>query len=76
MSLAYILIFGSMIVLGTSAVLGLFWAARDGQFSDMKRGARVIFDEDEPEGEPTDIVFETRRERKQRKLSRRKPVTS
>lgn len=72
MSLAYLLIFGSMIVIGATAVIGLFWAARDGQFSDMKRGSRVIFDDEEPVGEPTDIVFETRRERKQRKLAQKK----
>lgn len=71
MSIAFLLIFGSMFAVGTSAVLALFWAGRTGQFSDMKNGARVIFDEDEPVGEPTDVVLETRAERKARKEARK-----
>lgn len=54
---AYILIFGSTAILGASAVLALYWAATNGQFRDMKAGAEVIFDRDEPVGAPTDLVF-------------------
>ncbi len=67
MSLAFLLIFGSMFALGATAVLALYWAGRNGQFANMKKGAQVIFDEDEPVGEPTDLVFETRKEKKRRK---------
>lgn len=67
MNFAYILIFGSMLVLGGSALFALYWAAKNGQFSDMKKGAKVIFDKDEPVGEVTDKVFETRAEKKARK---------
>lgn len=38
----------------TLAILGLNWAIRNGQFKDLDKGSRVIFDEDEPEGEHTD----------------------
>ncbi len=66
MSAIYLLILGSMVLLGATAVLGLFWAARNGQFRDMKRGARVIFDEEEPVGMPTDVVFKKREPRRRK----------
>ena len=37
-----------------AAVLALGWALRSGQFENFERGARSIFDPDEPVGEPTD----------------------
>lgn len=37
-----------------SAVYALYWATRKGQFERLERGAKVIFDEEEPEGEHTD----------------------
>ncbi len=69
MSWAFLLIFGSMFALGATAIMALFWAGRNGQFSDMKNGARVIFDEDEPVGSPTDVVFESRKEKRLRKAT-------
>jgi cbb3-type cytochrome oxidase maturation protein len=53
-ALAYILIFGFVILLGLSVVGGFVWAARTGQFHDFQRGATSIFDPDEPLGRPTD----------------------
>ncbi len=38
----------------TSAVLVLVWALKHKQFSKLNQGARVIFDEEEPEGVHTD----------------------
>ncbi len=60
MMAAYFLIGMSMLILGGSAVLAFFWAARDGQFQNMRGGAQVIFDEDEPIGTPTDMIFKKR----------------
>lgn len=37
-----------------SAVYALHWASKDGQFKNFQEGARTIFDEEEPEGVPTD----------------------
>jgi cbb3-type cytochrome oxidase maturation protein len=53
-ALAYILIFGFVILLGMTVVAGFVWAARTGQFHDFQRGATSIFDADEPVGRPTD----------------------
>lgn len=49
-----ILIWALMAVLGLTAVGGLVWAVRRGQLGDLQNGARVIFDEEEPEGVMTD----------------------
>ena len=49
-----ILILGGFIVLTGSAVLAFAWAARNGQFRNLEKGAEVIFDEDEPVGVTTD----------------------
>lgn len=40
-----------------SAVYGLYWASRKGQLQDLEEGAKVIFDEAEPIGTPTDQIF-------------------
>lgn len=45
---------GSMVLFGGAAVLALGWAFKRGQFENFDRGARSIFDADEPIGEPTD----------------------
>jgi cbb3-type cytochrome oxidase maturation protein len=45
---------GSMLLFGGAAVLALGWAFKRGQFENFDRGARSIFDADEPIGEPTD----------------------
>ncbi len=49
-----------------AAALALNWAHKNGQLSDLNRGAKSIFDEDEPLGEVTD-----RFPRKRRKRSRK-----
>lgn len=37
-----------------SAVYGLYWASKKGQLQNLEDGAKVIFDEEEPIGTPTD----------------------
>lgn len=55
-------VLGSMVLFGGAAVLALGWAFKHGQFENFDRGARSIFDADEPIGEPTDAFPNTRRE--------------
>jgi nitrogen fixation-related uncharacterized protein len=54
MLIFYGLLIASMILLGGSAAYALFWAAEDGQFTNMEEGSKIIFDEREPEGKITD----------------------
>ena len=54
MTVAYILIWGCMLVFGSSAVLALIWAVQSGQFRDPKKAAATIFDDEEPIGQITD----------------------
>jgi hypothetical protein len=54
MKLVYLLIWGSMILFGVSAVWALVQAIRRGEMSDFQAGAESIFDRDEPVGTPTD----------------------
>lgn len=54
MTVPAILILGGLIFLSGSALLAFYWAARTGQFRDLKKGSEVIFDHDEPIGTPTD----------------------
>ncbi len=51
----YVVIWGSAVILGVSAVWALVWAIRTGQFHGLKAGAESIFDEGEPVGMPTDF---------------------
>lgn len=51
---AYILIFGLLICLLISAMYGLYWAIKRGQFSNFQKGATSIFDDEEPIGFRTD----------------------
>jgi cbb3-type cytochrome oxidase maturation protein len=60
MNYAYVLIFGTIALLGVTVVAVFAWAIRTGQFSDFQRGATSIFDEDEPLGEMTDWFPEQR----------------
>jgi nitrogen fixation-related uncharacterized protein len=60
MKLVYLLIWGSMLLFGASAVWALVWAIRHGEMSNFKAGAESIFDDDEPVGRPTD-AFPRRR---------------
>lgn len=39
------------------AIFAMLWANRDGQFENLKSGAYVMFDEDEPLGEAQDQRF-------------------
>ena len=55
MTVAYILIWGCMLIFGSSAVCALIWAIRTGQMSNLGDGAASIFDKDEPIGRPTDF---------------------
>lgn len=52
--LVYATLVGSVIFFGGAAVWAMAWAARNGEFENFHRGARSIFDSDEPIGEPTD----------------------
>jgi nitrogen fixation-related uncharacterized protein len=60
MKIAYVLIWGSMLVLGATAVLAFVWAVRNGEMRDFGEGARSIFDSDEPVGRPTDTFPDER----------------
>lgn len=40
-----------------SAVYGLYWASKKGQLQNLEEGAKVIFDDEEPVGVPTDHVL-------------------
>ncbi len=55
MLVVYVVIWGSAVLLGISAVWGLVWAIRTGQFHGLREGAESIFDDDEPVGTPTDF---------------------
>ena len=48
---------GSVVLFSTVAALAFSWAVKDGQFRNLNRGARSIFDADEPIGEPTDAAI-------------------
>lgn len=48
----------------TSVVFALWWAFKNGQFSNLEKNARSIFSEEEPEGEQTDFFPEKRAKRK------------
>lgn len=54
MELIHILVPAGIIFLSGSAILAFYWAAKTGQFRNLSQGAKVIFDEDEPIGKPTD----------------------
>ena len=61
----YILIgfvFACLFFLG--AALALHWAHKHGQLTNLEKGARSIFDEDEPMGEVTDAFPSKRRKKK------------
>lgn len=47
-----------------SAIYGMWWAARRGQFSNFEKGATSIFDDEEPIGYRTD-AFPNEAERKE-----------
>lgn len=49
-----ILLFGLLAGLTISAMYGLYWAIKTGQFARFERGATCIFDDEEPQGFRTD----------------------
>lgn len=65
-----ILGFGALLF--TTGILALFWASRNGQMNNFEKGARTIFDDDEPEGEQIDFFPEGRRQSKRRGKDERK----
>ncbi len=52
--LFYTLAFLIATALSGSAVYALYWSSKHGQLRDFERGARSIFDDQEPVGEMTD----------------------
>ena len=50
MTATFISIWIFAFALGGTAIGALIWAIKSGQFQNIDEGARVIFDEDEPEG--------------------------
>ena len=50
----------AMVAILLSAVAALYWAASHGEFADLEKKSRVIFDEDEPVGEVTDAFPQPR----------------
>lgn len=58
MTYASLLAIITVLVLGAAATLTvLFYANKEGHFDNLKAGAYVIFDDDEPVGEPQNLLF-------------------
>lgn len=47
-----------------AAALALHWAHRHGQLNNLEKGAKTIFDEDEPLGEVTDSFPENKKKKR------------
>lgn len=54
MAAFYIALWGLAAALAATAIGGLVWAIRRGEFDDLRAGAASIFDDDEPIGQVTD----------------------
>jgi cbb3-type cytochrome oxidase maturation protein len=54
MYLVISIMFVVIVALSASVVYGFYWAAKDGQFDNVKAGGLCIFDADEPVGKTTD----------------------
>ena len=67
-TISYILVFGLLAAFSASAIWGLWWAMKTGQFSRIQEGAASIFDKDEPVGSATD-VFPDAKARERRRES-------
>lgn len=50
----FMFIWGFALVAGITMVWLLAWAIQRGEFRDLRSGARMIFDKEEPIGEATD----------------------
>lgn len=58
MTYAPLLVILAVLVCGAAVTLTILWRAdRAGQFRNLKAGAYVIFDDDEPVGTPQDQLF-------------------
>ncbi len=53
--LAYGLLAVIGVLMSASAVYAFFWAQKTGEFRDLDKQSRSIFDESEPEGVQTDF---------------------
>jgi nitrogen fixation-related uncharacterized protein len=54
MGYTYLFIAGAMLAASVFAILAFYWAAKHGHLQDVEKGAKIIFDEGEPVGKPTD----------------------
>jgi len=70
MEVGIILLAVGFLLLGGSALGTLNWAARDGQLQNLSKGAKVIFDEEEPIGEATDCFPDEKSHREIKKLQK------
>ena len=52
---AYIFVVVMAAAVMASAVYALYWAVKTGQFREFEKGATEIFDDEEPQGRPTDF---------------------
>jgi cbb3-type cytochrome oxidase maturation protein len=58
----FVLVFSVLGLITISVVLAWLWAVKTDQFSDFKKGATSIFDEDEPIGRVTDVFPDQEKE--------------
>ena len=54
MSYTYLFIAGAITAASVFALLAFYWAAKHGHLQNVEEGAKIIFDDDEPIGKPTD----------------------
>jgi len=52
---AYLFVVVMAVAVMASAVYALYWAVKTGQFREFEKGATEIFDDEEPQGRPTDF---------------------
>lgn len=58
---AYIFVVVMAAAVMASAVYALYWAVKTGQFRQFEKGATEIFNDEEPEGRPTDFFPKKRK---------------
>ena len=71
MTVYYVLVFSILGLITLSVVLAWLWAVKTNQFSDFKKGATSIFDDDEPVGRVTDVFPGEEEELKRYEAARR-----
>ena len=54
MGYTYLFIAGAIAAASVFAILGFYWAAKHGHLQNVENGAKIIFDDEEPIGKPTD----------------------